>query len=164
MNWGELHEVFDNTIIIQYYASMNDIDPFKNFTPRKNPEPVTAVTDTVSLPTLTQLENMPRAALHSLLQRVCAARWGEIALMDEDASYDAVCLKLLHGGLTQADVWKALPSLKEWMDRRKGKPAQSIALDVSDTRMDRLPIDKLLRLAAMLDEPVIIAPMPSSDG
>lgn len=80
--------------------------------------------------------------------------------MDETASYEAVCLKLLHGGLTEESVWKALPALKEWMDRRKGKPAQTVAMTLENKGLDQLSTEKLMRLAAMLDEPVIIAPMP----
>lgn len=52
-------------------------------------------------------------------------------------------------------------AIREIIDRIEGKAPQSIALDVKDTRMDKMPIDKLLRLASMLDEPVIILPLPN---
>lgn len=75
---------------------------------------------------LASLETMPKDELRTLLQRICAARWGEVALLTEEEAYEAICLRLLHGGLSEKDLSAALPSLKEWMDRRKGKPAQVI--------------------------------------
>lgn len=49
---------------------------------------------------------------------------------------------------------------KELLDRAVGKAPQSITMDVADKRLDRAPIDDLLRLAAMMREPMLIAPMP----
>ncbi len=53
-------------------------------------------------------------------------------------------------------------AIRELIDRVEGKAPQSISLDVQDTRMDKMPIDKLLRLASMLDEPVVVLPAPKS--
>lgn len=67
-------------------------------------------------------------------------------------------IEIVHGSKATIAL---VPAIKEMLDRVDGKAPQSISMDVKDTRMDKLPIDKLLRLASMLDEPVMIAPMPS---
>jgi hypothetical protein len=51
-------------------------------------------------------------------------------------------------------------AIRELIDRIEGKAPQSINLDVKDKRLDKAPIDDLLRLAAMMREPMVIAPMP----
>ena len=56
-------------------------------------------------------------------------------------------------------MFKALPVMREWFDRSLGKAPQSIAMTVKDDGLGKLSTDKLLRLAAMLDEPLIIPPM-----
>lgn len=108
------------------------IHPFKGFTPRQNPPKKENISpaELLSIPTLQELENMPRAALHLLLQQVFGARWGEIALMTKEQRREAATLKLWHGGLTEQDINKALPPLREAYDRDFGKAAQSVALDV----------------------------------
>ena len=106
------------------------------------------------------LDRLHSMTKDELIALICQIKGIGYALMTEDEQYEAVCNKFLVGGMSEKEIWKALPPLKEWLDRRKGKAAQSISLDVKDTRMDKMPIDRLLRLAAMLDEPVIIAPMP----
>lgn len=83
------------------------------------------VTKTSEIP---QLDAMTRDELLAFAKTICGARWGEIALLTEDEAYNAVCLKMLHGGLTQADIVKAMPALNGWADRMKGKPAQSVAI------------------------------------
>lgn len=111
---------------------------------------------------LSRLDSMGLEELKTLVRRVCAARWGEIALMSEDEAYEAVCLKMLHGGLTQSDVWKALPPLREWADRRRGKAPQSIAMTVESKGIDKLSDERLLRLesqvARMTGEDAIVIP------
>lgn len=52
-------------------------------------------------------------------------------------------------------------AIRELLDRIDGKAPQSIALDVQDNRMDKMPIDRLLKLAALLDDPPVINQMPS---
>ena len=54
-----------------------------------------------------------------------------------------------------------VPAIRELWDRIEGKAPQSISLDVQDTRMDKMPIERLLRLASMLDEPLVVLPPPS---
>jgi len=127
-------------------------------------KPVVNGLSSIDEQTLSQLENMPKEALISLIRRVSGAIWG-IGLMTEEEAYEAACLKLLHGGLTERDIWKALPSLKEWMDRRKGKPAQSVALTVESKGIDKLSDERLLRLERELakmtgQEAITIAPEP----
>ena len=50
---------------------------------------------------------------------------------------------------------------RELLDRCVGKAPQSITMDIADKRLDKAPIDDLLLLAAMMKEPVIVAPMPT---
>lgn len=111
--------------------------------------------------TLATLDQMDAEQLRGLIISVAGAIWG-YALMDDDQKAEAARLKLYNMGMTATEVHKVVPALDKWFDRTQGKAPQSIALDVKDTRMDKMPIDKLLRLASMLDEPVIIAPMPKS--
>lgn len=111
-----------------------------------------------------KLEGMTKEELIALLKRIAGAFLG-CAVMTDDEAYEAACLKLLHGGLSERDVWKALPTLKEWMDRRRGKPAQSIAMTVENKGISTLSDEKLLRLEAELarltgQDAVLIAPMP----
>lgn len=80
---------------------------------------------TVTPAELAALEGMTKDALVNLIRRVGGAVWG-IGMMTDDQAYDAVCLKLLHGGLTEKDIWKALPTLREWVDRKRGKSVQTI--------------------------------------
>ncbi len=107
-----------------------------------------------------KLENMNREELLVLVKRM--AQTTPIPVDLEDA---AALRTLAKGAL--AEIVQTAPrnvslvgAIRELLDRIDGKAPQSIALDVKDSRMDRLPIDKLLRLASMLDEPVVIAPMP----
>jgi len=53
---------------------------------------------------------------------VSGAVWG-IALKTDEEAYDAICLKLLNAGLADDNISRSLPALKEWLDRRRGKPA-----------------------------------------
>lgn len=102
--------------------------------------------DSLTSEELSRLESMPKEELTALIKRICGARWGEVGMMSDDEAYEAVCLKMLHGGLTQPDIYKALPALKEWTDRRKGKPAQSVALTVEDKGLSKMATSRLLAL------------------
>lgn len=135
-------------------------DPLPLAAPKTALEPVTAPFEVDR----TKLAEMSKSELIALICRVGGAVWG-VGIMTDDEAYEAACLKLLHGGLTEKDVWKALPTLKEWMDRRKGKPAQSIAMTVENKGISQLSDDRLLRLERELaritgQEAVVIAPIP----
>lgn len=112
---------------------------------------------------LTRLDEMSREELVALVKTICGARWGEVAGMTEDEIADSMKLKLAHGGLTQTDIWKALPAMKEWFDRAKGKAPQSIAMKIEDNTLTKVATERLLRLASMLDDPIVIAPMPQKN-
>ena len=112
----------------------------------------------ISAATLSILHSMPKEALISLIQRVSGAMWG-IGLKTQDDIAEAFKLKLAIGGMSEKDMFKALPVMREWFDRSLGKAPQSIAMTVKDDGLGKLSTDKLLRLAAMLDEPLIIPPM-----
>ncbi|MDX1975009.1 MAG: DUF5681 domain-containing protein [Rickettsiales bacterium] len=126
------------------------------------------ITTEIGMETLDKLEDMTKRELIALIRRVSGAMWG-IGIMTDEEAYDAICLKLLHGGLTQTDTWKALPPLKEWADRKRGKPAQSIAMKVEVDPIQKMSTERLLRLENELarsigQEPTIIPPMPELLG
>jgi hypothetical protein len=108
---------------------------------------------------LVRLESLHKHDLIALIKRVSGAIWGIGCKTDEEIDA-AMRLKLAHSGLSEDQVHKYLPAVKEYYDRTKGKPAQSIQMTVKDEGLNKLATDKLLRLAAMLDEPVVISPMP----
>ena len=107
---------------------------------------------------ISRLETMSKSQLITLLKTLGGVVG--YALMDEEEKLKAAELKLYGLAMKSNEVHKVIPAIKEWYDRTKGKAPQSISLDVKDTRMDKLPIDKLLRLAGMLDEPVVVLPPP----
>ncbi len=92
--------------------------------------------------TLATLDQMDAEGLRKLVRLICGARWGEVALMSEDEAYDAVCLKMLHGGLTQSDIAKAMPALNSWAAQKKGTPTQNINQKVIVAKVDLAEIKK----------------------
>ncbi len=141
--------------------SENVPDPFKNYVMKGNPVKMDVPTadNAIDAQTLSQIENMDANALRGLIQRVSGAMWG-IGLKSQDDIAEAFKLKLAIGGMSEKDMFKALPVMREWFDRSLGKAPQSIAMTVKDDGLGKLSTDKLLRLAAMLDEPLIIPPIP----
>jgi hypothetical protein len=144
-------------------------DPFKNFTPRQNPKTVAKVEETQASEDFTEeiarLENMPVDELRGVLQRICNARWGDIALMSKQQRAEAGRLKLWHAGLTEKEVYKALPILKEAFDRDEGRASQNVNMNVESTSLSKLSDDRLLRLERELSrvtgqEAMVILPMP----
>ena len=109
--------------------------------------------------TLAKLDTMSQAELVQLIRRVSGAMWG-IGLLSPTELAAAFKLKLAIGGLSEKDMFKALPIMREWFDRELGKAPQSIAMTVKDDGLGKMATDRLLRLAAMLDEPVLISPEP----
>lgn len=138
---------------------MTEFDPLTG-DPLPKTQDVAAVT-TDSTPDLTSLDTMPSEALRDLIRLVGGAIWG-YALMDDTQKAEAARLKLYNLGMSSNEVSKVVPALDKWFDRTSGKAPQSVVMDVKDSRLDKLPIDQLIRLAAMLDEPVIISALPSS--
>lgn len=121
-----------------------------------------AITDN---PDLTRLDGMDRDGLIALIKTIAGARWGEVALMTKEERLEAAKLKLWHGGLTEKEIYKALPALNAAMDREIGKPAQSVAITVKDEGISKLSDDRLLRLEKELarmtgQDAIIIAPEP----
>jgi hypothetical protein len=102
---------------------------------------------TIDAATLASLDGMSKEELIALIKRVSGAMWG-IGIMSDDDAYDTICLKLLHAGLTDDNITRALPALKEWLDRKKGKPLQSVAstttINTSNTILG-LPFDIIER-------------------
>ena len=77
---------------------------------------------TLTPETLATLETLSKPQLIALIKKVSGAVWG-IALKTDEEAYDAICLKLLNAGLADDNISRSLPALKEWLDRRRGKPA-----------------------------------------
>lgn len=146
---------------------------FENFTPKGNP-PVAPKMPRGNAPTdtamIAQLLDMPRNALQTLLQKVLQAGWGygsltgkellETALKTKDEAYEALKLTALTLAINAQD-WREFNALATfWAEQQIGKPKQSIAMEVKDNRIEKMEVDKLICLAKMLDDPVIIAPLP----
>lgn len=113
---------------------------------------------------LAKLGDMSKDELIALINRVSGAIWG-IAMMSKDERIEAAKLKLWNAGLTQPDIFKALPALREALDRETGKPAQSIAMKVETDAISKLSDERLLRLERSLaqmtgEDAIIIAPLP----
>lgn len=102
-----------------------------------------------------KLRKLEREELMQLIKRIGGAVWGYALATDEEKA-EAAQLRLYTLAMNTSETHKVIPALKEWFDRVKGKPAQSIDMNVKDERMDRMPIDRLLRLADMLDEDDIV--------
>ena len=119
---------------------------------------------------LSILDSMLQSELHALCARLLC-QCGLAATMTEEQTAQAMidllaetALRPISPGLNmKADIQSRLNAIDKWLDRKKGKAIQSIDMNVRDTRMDKLEIDKLIRLASMLDDPVIIPPMPSKE-
>lgn len=110
----------------------DELHPFKNFKPRQNALKNELDSNTKQFPPID-------VADHAALRNLAKERLIEI---------------IQHSPANTSLV----PAIRELLDRIDGKAPQSIALDVKDTRMDRMPIERLLKLAAMLDEPVVLLP------
>lgn len=120
--------------------------------------------DTITPETLTTLQSLSNADLIALIQRVSGAMWG-VGLKTREQIAEAFKLKLAIGGMTEKDMFKALPIMREWFDRELGKAPQSIAMTVEDKGITKLSDDRLLRLERELarvtgQEAVIISPEP----
>lgn len=137
-------------------------DPLPQSTVQK---PAVAADKAVEPVDLTAMESMTKEELIGLVKRVCDTRWGEVALMTKQQRAEAGRLKLWHAGLTEKEVYKALPMLKEAFDRDEGKAAQSIAMTVKTSPLDEMSDDRLLRLERELarltgQEAIVISPSP----
>lgn len=89
--------------------------------------------------------------------------------MTVEERMEAAKLKLWHGGLSEKEIMKALPALREVMDRERGKPSQSIAMTVEDKGIGKLSDERLMRLERELarmtgEDALVIAPVPGKLG
>lgn len=129
----------------------------------------------ISASDLARLDGMSREELVKLIRTVSGAGWGNIGntgadlishyLRTHDEVSEAIKLRLATGGLTEKDMFKALPLMREWMDRQTGKPAQSIAMTVKQDDLSKMSTDRLLALERELArlngvEALVIAPLP----
>ncbi len=118
----------------------------------------------ISQETLDKLETFSKPELIQLIRKVSGAVWG-IGIMNDDEAFECVRLKLLHTGLTSESANSSLSVLREWSDRTKGKPAQSIQMKVEDVGLTKLSDDRLLRLERELArqtgmDAILISPEP----
>lgn len=117
---------------------------------------------------LDKLDGMNKPELIKLIKKVGGAMWG-IGLMSDDEAFECVRLKLLTTGLTSESANSSLSVLKEWSDRTKGKPAQSIAMKIETDPLQKMSTDRLIRLEQEIarmtgNDAVIIPPMPQKLG
>lgn len=124
------------------YAHLPDaVHPFKNFTPRKNPLK------------MDKLDQFPCKA--------CGYTGPAKTDLNSPTALKALAIEVLVQIIETAPRNVSLvAAIRELIDRVEGKAPQSINLDVRDDRMDKMPIDRLLRLASLLDEPILIANIP----
>ena len=127
-----------------------------------------------SLPTpveLSRLDSMSREELIDLVKRMACQCGLSAAMTDEETAQamldtlaETALKPIVMGINVKADIQSRMNAIDKWLDRKKGKPVQSLDMNVKDTRLETMAIDKLIRLAAMLDEPIIIPPMPLKDN
>jgi len=83
------------------------------------------VTAEIGLETLERIEAMSQPELvNYIIKRVPGAVL-RVACMTEEETYEAMLLKLAVGGLTSHDARDTLNYIREWLDRKKGKPVGS---------------------------------------
>ena len=75
----------------------------------------------ISQETLNLLETLSKEELIGIIRRVSGAIWA-VGIMSEQETYQAMLDKLAIIGLTTNDVKDSLSYIKEWIDRKKGKP------------------------------------------
>lgn len=118
-------------------SNTDNPDVWKNFTPRQNPA-------------------RPEGAVKPLHE--------PIDLNDPSALRNLAKSALVEIVQAAPRNVSLVAAIKELLDRVDGKAPQSISMDVKDTRLDKMPIERLLKLASMLDEPVLIAPPMVNSG
>lgn len=159
-----------------YYWHMEyEIDPKTGERRVKQQQPAQQHDAPISASDWATIETMSREGLIKLIRTVVGAGWGKVGgtgahlvttfLRTPEEILEATKLKLATGGLIEADMFKALPLLREWMDRQTGKPAQSIAMTVKQDDLSKMSTERLLALEkemARLNgvEALVIAPMP----
>ena len=137
-------------------------DPFKNYVMKGNaPAPAEKPQEALDL---SRLDGMTRDELIALV-RLCNADRVAVAVMSPEEIVSAFKLKLAVGGITEKDMFKALPLMREWFDRQLGKAPQSVSMTVESKGIDKLSDERLLRLEKELarmtgEDAVIIPPEP----
>ena len=146
---------------------MDEFDPLTGDPlPKSNGSAKAITTDSspIDAQTLETLHSMTQEQLITLINRISGAMWG-IGLKTQDEIAEAFKLKLAIGGMTEKDMFKALPVMREWFDRSLGKAPQSIAMTVESKGIDKLSDERLLRLERELarvtgQDAIVIAPEP----
>lgn len=85
---------------------------------------------------LAMLADLP-PDLRDLCRRICDARWGEIAGMDDKRIAAAMMLRYAHEGLTSKSSRDWMAGCDKWLARQLGNPVTPIAAKVeSHDRVD----------------------------
>lgn len=112
--------------------------------------------------TMAAIDQMPVNELRELIRSVSGAMWG-IGLMDEDATAEAMLLRLAIDGLTTKDARQALANINAWLDRKQGKPVQSIKQDTTvsfDLKANTALLNRFAQKMGVKD--TIVIDQPSS--
>lgn len=128
---------FDTIEQIQYDTKMTDdftLDPARTYKPK---QPVVAVKTAVPDLDLAAIDAMPEDEIRTLCKRM-ARQCGLIARMTQEETAQAMldtlaqtALKPIVMGLNmKADIQSRMTAIDKWLDRTKGRPAQSVALEV----------------------------------
>lgn len=119
-------------------VSGNPAGPAAGYTHKHKP----FASGTITAQDIEALETLSKPQLINLIKKVSGAVWG-IALKTDEEAYEAVRLKMLNSGLSEENIGKSLPALKEWLDRTKGKPIQRIdqKIDQRIVRADEKPTE-----------------------
>ncbi len=120
-------------------------------------DPIGSDSNAIDAQTLATLHSMDNNALVSLITRIGGAMWG-IGLMNETQTAEAMLLRLAIDGLTSKDARIARDNINAWLDRKQGKPLQSIKQDTTVSFDLKANSALLNRFAAKLGtkEPIVI--------
>lgn len=112
------------------------------FTAKQEQEPP------ICIPQLSAIDTMGVEELRRLVQRISDARWGDIALMDNERRVDAIVDRLVHTALTTQDKREARESGKEALNRIQGTAVQRQAIivknETGDSAEDLRAVDAFL--------------------
>lgn len=119
---------------------------------------------------LARMDAMSHEELKTLVRASCALQgFIKLALLTEEEAYKAIMLESLHRALNEEETRDFVAGSTQWLERKRGKVAQTVDMTLEDKRLERLPTDRLMRLEAELArlsgcDALIIAPEPQKLG
>lgn len=87
---------------------------------------------------MAKIETYSKGDLLNLIRKVGGAIWG-VGIMTDDEAYEAARMKLLHTGLTSESANTSLNTLREWIDRTKGRAVQRVEQKVEHSKKEEPP-------------------------